>query len=69
MISPYLLKQRDPDLIIHKIQQNQGEFVITLSGAYHAGFNWGFNVAEAVNFATSHWLKIFLKANVKLIVI
>jgi jumonji domain-containing protein 2 len=52
MISPYLLKQKNPHITIHKIQQNPGEFVITLSGAYHAGFNWGFNIAEAVNFAT-----------------
>jgi len=35
-----------------------GEFIVTYGGAYHAGFNWGFNIAEAVNFATTRWLKI-----------
>jgi len=59
LINPYLLKQKIPDLIIHKIAQYPGEFVITSGGAYHAGFNWGFNIAEAVNFATTKWLEIF----------
>lgn len=58
MINPYLLKQKIPDLKIHKIIQYPGEFVITFAGAYHAGFNWGFNIAEAVNFATLKWLEI-----------
>jgi len=59
LINPYLLKQKIPDLIIHKIAQYPGEFIITSGGAYHAGFNWGFNIAEAVNFASSKWLEIF----------
>jgi len=58
MISPYILKQKYPDIKIHKVIQYPGEFIVTYGGAYHAGFNWGFNIAEAVNFATTKWLKI-----------
>jgi hypothetical protein len=39
---------------IHK----EGEFMISRCSGYHAGFNFGFNIAEAVNFALSDWLKI-----------
>jgi hypothetical protein len=42
--------------------QGPGEFMITLPGAYHAGFNAGFNCAEAVNFATEFWVPAGLRA-------
>jgi hypothetical protein len=43
---------------------NPGEFIITFPGCYHAGFNWGFNIAEAVNFGVNHWLDVFPYCNV-----
>ena len=36
--------------------QRKGELMVINAAAYHCGFNHGFNAAEAVNFATRHWL-------------
>lgn len=41
----------------------EGEFMISRRSGYHAGFNYGFNIAEAVNFALSDWLKIANKVS------
>lgn len=64
LINPYLLKKLSPEIEIVKIKQERGEFVITFPGTYHAGFNWGFNIAEAVNFGTNGWIQSFTSTNV-----
>jgi len=38
-----------------KTIQRRGDFVITLPGAFHAGFSHGFSCTEAINFALPDW--------------
>ncbi len=42
---------------IVRTDQHAGEFVVTFPRSYHAGFNQGYNFAEAVNFCTSDWVR------------
>lgn len=35
---------------------------MTFPGAYHSGFNHGYNAAESTNFATPAWIPIGAKA-------
>ncbi|KAL4448340.1 hypothetical protein ABPG75_005559 [Micractinium tetrahymenae] len=53
-LSPMELKKRG--VPVYRVVHEPGSFVVTMPDAYHSGFNCGFNVAEAVNFAPSHWI-------------
>ncbi|XP_076969324.1 lysine-specific demethylase 4D [Tamandua tetradactyla] len=54
LISPTVLK--DNGIPFRRITQEAGEFMVTFPYGYHAGFNHGFNCAEAINFATPRWI-------------
>ncbi len=54
MVSPKTLRAWGVPFV--QARQRAGEFVVLNAAAYHAGFNLGFNVAEAVNFALPEWL-------------
>ncbi|XP_022238310.1 lysine-specific demethylase 5A-like isoform X1 [Limulus polyphemus] len=43
---------------IYRMDQQAGEFMLTFPRSYHAGFNQGYNFAEAVNFCPADWLSI-----------
>mmetsp|Transcript_21282 Transcript_21282/g.2864 ORF Transcript_21282/g.2864 Transcript_21282/m.2864 type:complete len:124 (-) Transcript_21282:383-754(-) len=62
IINPLLIKKRFPEIKISKMVHNPREFMVVFNGAYHHGFNFGYNIAESVNYATKNWLKLFLNA-------
>lgn len=56
MISPSLLRSYNIDYV--QALQHPGEFIVLNASSYHAGYNLGFNCAEAVNFALPKWIEI-----------
>eukprot|EP00232_Nephroselmis_pyriformis_P000998 CAMPEP_0182909358 /NCGR_PEP_ID=MMETSP0034_2-20130328/35706_1 /TAXON_ID=156128 /ORGANISM="Nephroselmis pyriformis, Strain CCMP717" /LENGTH=343 /DNA_ID=CAMNT_0025045605 /DNA_START=102 /DNA_END=1130 /DNA_ORIENTATION=+ len=62
LVSPWLLQQYNIPVI--KMVHEPGQFVINYPGAYHSGFNHGFNCAESTNFATQRWVPIGRKASI-----
>uniref|UniRef100_A0A671G8Z0 [histone H3]-trimethyl-L-lysine(9) demethylase n=1 Tax=Rhinolophus ferrumequinum TaxID=59479 RepID=A0A671G8Z0_RHIFE len=54
LMSPTVL--RENGIPFSRITQEAGEFMVTFPYGYHAGFNHGFNCAEAINFATPRWI-------------
>ena len=59
LMSPGRLKKEG--VRVYACDQRANEFVITYPKAYHAGFNQGFNVNEAVNFALPDWMHFSLE--------
>eukprot|EP01038_Epipyxis_sp_PR26KG_P007815 gene7815-10617_t len=53
-ISPSLLISNN--VPVYRLEQEPKTFIVTFPKAYHSGFSYGFNVGEAVNFGTPHWL-------------
>lgn len=53
LASPQFLAKHG--ITCNRIVHNQGEFMITYPYGYHAGFNFGYNLAESVNFALDDW--------------
>ncbi len=60
LLSPALL--RSLGVPFSRVTQRAREFVITYPGAYHAGFNHGYNCAESTNFATPAWIPVGARA-------
>ena len=61
LVHPKTLVQNGFKMV--KALHNKGEFIVSRASAYHQGFNLGFNIAEAVNFAVGDWLKVGCKTD------
>jgi len=55
MIGPEILKVNN--IPFNKLVHEQGTIMVVFPHAYHAGFNHGFNMAEAINFALPRWVE------------
>jgi len=54
LISPEVIHSNKINL--SECIQEEGDFIVTAPGAYHSGFNAGYNCAEASNFLTKDWI-------------
>jgi [histone H3]-trimethyl-L-lysine4 demethylase len=54
IIDPGLLEAHGIE--VYRAVQQPGAFVVAFPGAYHAGFNLGTNLAEALNLAFADWI-------------
>jgi len=55
MLPPALLHSHQ--VPVFRCVQEPGSFIVTTPKALHSGFSLGYNVAEAVNFATDNWFQ------------
>ena len=55
MIEPKILDANG--IRVQKMVQEERSMIIVFPHAYHSGFNHGFSMAEAVNFATERWVE------------
>ena len=60
MMEPSILLKANIPLT--RTVQRPGEFIINFPGAYHSGFNNGYNCAESCNFATEYWIPFGVQA-------
>lgn len=59
IVNPNVLMSKGVPVV--RTNQEAGEFIVTFPRSYHAGFNQGYNLAEAVNFATADWVSLVLR--------
>jgi len=62
LVSPAILKKAG--IPYTTTVQYPGDAIITFPGSYHSGFNTGFNIAEATNFAVPEWIAYGKRASV-----
>lgn len=51
--------RKHKDIRFASMIQNPNEYIVSLSGGYHCGFNSGWNEAESINFGSERWIKLF----------
>lgn len=62
MISPYSAEFKTSGVECFKAIQYPNEYIVTFPKCYHAGFNSGYNLNEAVNFVIDDWIPYGVEA-------